>query len=100
MLLIYAKKKSAEAAIGIRVLWCVAVCCSVFYFQRIFHTKRAEDAIGIRVLQCVAVCCSVLQCVAVCCSVLQCVAVCSTLSTYSKQKKYEAAIGIRHVTHE
>jgi len=26
-----------------------------------------------RVLQCVAVCCSVLQCVAVCCSVLQCV---------------------------
>ena len=27
----------------------------------------------LRVLQCVAVCCSVLQCVAVCCSVLQCV---------------------------
>ena len=27
-----------------------------------------EDA-GVRVLQCVAVCCSVLQCAAVCCSV-------------------------------
>jgi len=29
----------------------------------------------VRVLQCVAVCCSVLQCVAVCCIVLQCVPV-------------------------
>ena len=28
--------------------------------------------IDVRVLQCVAVCCSVLQCNAVCCSVLQC----------------------------
>jgi len=42
---------------SVRVLQCVAVCCSV--------------------LQCVAVCCSVLQYVAVCCSMLQCVAVCS-----------------------
>ena len=33
----------------------------------------------VRVLQCVAVCCSVLQCVAVCCSVLQCAAVCCVL---------------------
>jgi len=41
---------------ALRVLQCVAVCCSV--------------------LQCVEVCWSVLQCVAVCCSVLQCVAVC------------------------
>ena len=31
--------------------------------------------VEVRMLQCVAVCCSVLQCVAVCCSVLQCVAV-------------------------
>ena len=29
----------------------------------------------LRVLRCVAVCCSVLRCVAVCCSVLQCVIV-------------------------
>ena len=48
----------------VRVLQCVAVCCSVFC----------------SVLQCVAVCCSVLQCVAVCCSVLRCVAeYCSVL---------------------
>ena len=45
-----------------RMLQCVAVCCSV--------------------LQCVAVCCSVLQCVAVCCSVLQCAAVCCSVLQY------------------
>ena len=42
--------------LGVVVLQCIAVCCSV--------------------LQCDAVCCGVLQCVAVYCSVLQCVAVC------------------------
>ena len=40
----------------VRVLQCVAVCCSV--------------------LRCVAVCCSVLQCVVVRCSMMQCDAVC------------------------
>jgi len=39
------------------------------------HIKTLEHTF-IRVLHCVAACCSVLQCVAVCCSVLQCVAVC------------------------
>jgi len=35
--------------------------------------SRHQKKTALRVLQCVAVCCSVLQCVAVCCSVLQCV---------------------------
>jgi len=48
--------RERNSAQYMRVLQCVAVCCSV--------------------LQCVAVCCSALQCVAVCCSVPQCVAVC------------------------
>ena len=43
----------------LRVLQCVAVCCSV--------------------LQCVTMCCSMLQCVAVCCSVFQCVSVCCNM---------------------
>jgi len=53
----------------LRVLQCVAVCCS------------ALQCVAVRcsVLQCVAVCCIVLQCVAVCCSVLQCVAVCCSV---------------------
>ena len=46
---------------------CVAVCLHYVAVCRM------------RVLQCVAVCCSVLQCVAVCCSVLQCVAVCRSV---------------------
>ena len=45
----------------------------------------------VRVLQCVAVCCSVLQCVAVCCSVLQCVqcvaARCSTMQYRVQSRK-------------
>jgi len=46
-----------------RIIWSVAVCCSV--------------------LQCVAVCCSVLQRFSVCCSVLHCVAVrCSMLQIW------------------
>ena len=47
--------QAAQRRVQVRVLQCVAVCCSV--------------------LQCAAVCCSVLQCAAVCCSVLQCVEV-------------------------
>ena len=50
------KIHSCRTLSPVRVLRCVAVCCSV--------------------LQCVAVCCSVLQCVAVCYSVLQCVPAC------------------------
>jgi len=36
--------------------------------------KNHQSYLGVCVLQCVAVCCSVLQCVAVCCNVLRCVA--------------------------
>ena len=81
----------------LRVLQCVAACCSVLQSVAL-EMHIAQERIMqmlLRVLQCVAcaavscsklqhatqlhlhiVCCSVLQCVAVCCSVLQCVAVC------------------------
>ena len=69
----------------IRVLQCVAVCCSVLQCVAVCCPTRSPayllnntathcntlvappDHLHIRVLQCVAVCCSVLQCVAVCC---------------------------------
>jgi len=58
-------------ALGVCVLQCVAVCCSVL--------QCAVPAFC-SVLQCVAVCCSVLQCaVPAFCSVLQCVAVCCSV---------------------
>jgi len=50
---------------ALRVLQCVAVCCSVLQC----------GAVRCSALQCVAVHCSALQCVAVRCSALQCVAV-------------------------
>jgi len=59
-----------------RVLQCVAVCCSVLQcVVATFHGKETNESVAVccSVLQCVAVCCSVLQCVAVCCRVLQCV---------------------------
>jgi len=71
---------------SLRVLQCVAVCCSVLQ-----AANSQAHSVCCSVLQCVAVCCrlpthrltpcvtvchSVLQCVAVCCRVWQCVAVC------------------------
>ena len=62
----------ACAYVRVRVLQCVAVCCSVLSWKCV--------TVCCSVSQCVAVCCSVLQCVVVCCSVLQCGAVrCSVL---------------------
>ena len=51
------------------VLQCVLQCVLVM-------KNYLPDGLPVRVLQCVAVCCSMLQCVAVCCSVLQRVAEC------------------------
>jgi len=45
---------------------------------RLKRLDIAHNAL-VRVLQCVAMCCSVLQCAAVCCSVLQCAAVCCSV---------------------
>jgi len=62
----------------VRVLQCVAMCCSVF--QCVAVLTIVLKSMGryvcwqVRVLQCVAVCCNVLQCVAMCFSELQCVA--------------------------
>jgi len=55
----------------------------------------------VRVLQCVAVCCSVLQCVAVCCSVLQCVAVCSVCCSALQYDAVQSTIkeGARSFVH-
>jgi len=64
-------------AVCCSVLQCVAVCCSVLHCCNAFslyHTSVCS-----RVLQCVAVCCSVVQCGAVCCSVLQYVVVCCSV---------------------
>ena len=72
-----------------KVMQCVAVCCSVLQCvviatllaHLVEHHKKVLQCVAVycSVLQCIAVCCSersrVLQCVAVCCSVLQCVAV-------------------------
>ena len=89
--------------VTIRVLQCVAVCCSVLqlsqcvavccsvliqdglsliFQQCVASGSDSSVAVCCSVLQCVAVCCSVLQCVAVRCSVVQCVAVCSFENVY------------------
>jgi len=57
----------------LRVLQCVAACCSVLQCV----------AVCCCVLLCVAVCCCVLLCFAVCCSVLSIVAVCSSVRIWS-----------------
>jgi len=63
-----------------RVLWCVAVCCSVLQWTietcRLWHLAGVWQWVAVHcsVLQSVAECCRVLQCDAVWCSVLQCVA--------------------------
>ena len=80
------------ATLPVRVVQCVAVCCSVLQFVAVctlgntlqhtathFRFVLQFVAVCCRVLPFVAVCCSVLQCVVVCCSVLQCVAVCCSV---------------------
>jgi len=46
------------------VLWCVAVCCSVWIWCRGETSFLRQVRLNTYVLQCVSVCCSVLQCVA------------------------------------
>ena len=64
--------------IGLFVLQCVAVCCSVLKAVLVCSFLVAQTArmwcsaclTGVRRIISIAVCCIVLQCIAVCCSVL------------------------------
>ena len=79
---------------GVRLLQCVAVCCSVLQSVAVcWSTLKCEvrcivHRAGVRLLQCVAV--YLLQCVAVCCSVLQCAAKCCSVLRSSVENGYTA----------
>ena len=64
----------------VRVLQCVAVCCSVLRCVAVCWSVLQYVAVCRSMSQCVAVCRRMLQRVAMCCSVLQCVAVCRSMS--------------------
>jgi len=61
----------------LKLVQCVAVCCSVLQCVAHHYTVLIARSKGLlKLVQCVAVCCSVLQCVAVCCSVLHIIIPC------------------------
>ena len=76
----------------VKVLQCVAVCCSVLQCVAMCCSVLQCVAVCCSVLQCDAVCCSALQCVAVCCSVLQCVAASCSMGTLRRTPYNEAHV--------